>query len=92
MSCSFFPAVFSAVRQTNLVFCMVIFCGIIMVILWLYLSDELNRNVCRSRIIAVGLLHGRVVKGVGHLGNGEAMEAGGREFDRRPGHYIRMSF
>ena len=28
-------------------------------------------------------LHGRVVKGVGHLGNGEAMEAGGREFDLR---------
>ena len=24
-------------------------------------------------------LHGRVVKGVGHLGNDEAMEAGGRE-------------
>ena len=27
-------------------------------------------------------LHGRVVKGVGHLGHDEAMEAGGREFDR----------
>ena len=25
-------------------------------------------------------LHGRVVKGVGHLGHDEAMEAGGREF------------
>ena len=25
-------------------------------------------------------LHGRVVKGVGHLGHVEAMEAGGREF------------
>ena len=37
-------------------------------------------------------LHGRVVKGVGHLGNDEAMEAGGREFDPRPGHYSRMSF
>ena len=32
--------------------------------------------------------HGRVVKGVGHLGHDEAMEAGGREFDPRPGHYI----
>ena len=31
-------------------------------------------------------LHGRVVKGVGHLGHDEAMEAGGREFDPRPGH------
>ena len=29
--------------------------------------------------------------GVGHLGHDEAMEAGGREFDPRPGHY-RMSF
>ena len=26
-------------------------------------------------------LHGRVVKGVGHLGQDEAMEAGGREFE-----------
>ena len=25
--------------------------------------------------------HGRVVKGVGHLGHDEAMEAGGREFN-----------
>ena len=29
---------------------------------------------------------------VGHLGHDEAMEAGGREFDPRPGHYSRMSF
>ena len=29
-------------------------------------------------------LHGRAVKGVGHLGHDEAMEAGGREFDPRP--------
>ena len=28
-----------------------------------------------------------MVKGVGHLGHDEAMEAGGREFDPRPGHY-----
>ena len=34
----------------------------------------------------------RVVKGVGHLGHDEVMEAGGREFDPRPGHYSRMSF
>ena len=31
-------------------------------------------------------------KGVGHLGHDEAMEAGGREFNPRPGHYSRMSF
>ena len=31
-------------------------------------------------------------KGMGHLGNDEAMEAGDREFDPRPGHYSRMSF
>ena len=37
-------------------------------------------------------LHGRVGKGVGHLGHDEAMEAGGREFKPRPGHYSRMSF
>ena len=43
-------------------------------------------------IFAWKSLHGRVVKGVGHLGNDEAMEAGGREFDPRPGHYSRMSF
>ena len=33
-------------------------------------------------------LHGRVVKGVGLLVHDEAMEAEGREFDPRPGHYI----
>ena len=37
-------------------------------------------------------LHGRVVKGVGHHGHDEVMEAGGREFDPRPGHYSKMSF
>ena len=37
-------------------------------------------------------LHGRVVKGVGPIGHDEVMEAGGREFDPRPGHYSRMSF
>ena len=36
-------------------------------------------------------LHGRVVKGVGHLGNNEAMVAGGRELDPRSGHCSRMS-
>ena len=30
--------------------------------------------------------HCRVVKGAGHLGNDEVMEAGGQEFDPRPGH------
>ena len=33
----------------------------------------------------------RVVKGMGHLDDDEAMEAGGREFDPRPGHYSGMS-
>ena len=28
-----------------------------------------------------------MVKDVGHLGHDEATEAGGREFDPRPGHY-----
>ena len=37
-------------------------------------------------------VYGRVVKGVGHLGHDEVMEAGGCEFDPRPGHYSRMSF
>ena len=39
-----------------------------------------------------GTLDRRVVKGVGHLGHDEVMEAGGREFDPRQGHYSRMSF
>ena len=30
--------------------------------------------------------------GVGHLVHDEAIEAGGREFDPRPGHYSRMNF
>ena len=34
-------------------------------------------------------IHGRVPR---HLGHDDAMEAGGREFDPRPGHYSRMSF
>ena len=33
-----------------------------------------------------------MVKGVGHLGHDGAMEAGGREFDPRPGRYSGMSF
>ena len=49
---------------------------------------EGNPDKCQT----IMRLHGRVVKGVGHLGHGEAMEAGGREFDPRPGHYSRMSF
>ena len=31
-------------------------------------------------------------KSVRHLGRDGAMEAGGRKFDPRPGHYSRMSF
>ena len=49
---------------------------------------EGNLDKCQT----IMRLHGRVVKGVGHLGHSEAMEAGGREFDPRPGHYSRMSF
>ena len=45
---------------------------------------ELVVELCR--------LHGRVVKGVGHLGHVEVMEAGGREFDPRPGRYTTTSF
>ena len=37
-------------------------------------------------------LCGRVVKGVGHLGHDEAMEAGGREFEPRPGHSSRSFY
>ena len=37
-------------------------------------------------------LRSRLVKGhIGHV-HDEAMEAEGREFDPRPGHYSRMSF
>ena len=35
--------------------------------------------------------HKEAFKGVGHLGHDEVMEAGGREFDPRPGHNSRMS-
>ena len=41
-------------------------------------------------VVDVVGLHGRVVKGVRHLGHDEATEAGGR--DPRPGHYSMMSF
>ena len=41
-----------------------------------------------SEVLHTPSLHGRVVKGVGHHGHDEAMEAGGREFNPRPGHYI----
>ena len=37
-------------------------------------------------------LHGRGGEGVGHLGDDEALEAGGREFDPRPGRYSRINF
>ena len=44
-----------------------------------------------ERLVA-GARHGRVGKGVGHLGHDEAMEAGGRELYPRPGPYSTMSF
>ena len=37
-------------------------------------------------------IHGRGVKGAAHLGHDAVMEAGGREFDPRPGHYGGISF
>ena len=53
-----------------------------------------NNLLCMSLHSSVNSnrLHGRVVKGVGHIGHDEAMEVGGREFDPRPGHYSRMIF
>ena len=51
--------------------------------MFIILCDKLMIDFCG---------HGRVVKGVGHLGHDEVMGAGGREFDPRPGHYSRMSF
>ena len=53
--------------------------------------DTLNHDILLQKLKHYGI-HGRVVKGVGHLGHDEVMEAGGREFDPRPGHYSRMSF
>ena len=56
----------------------------------------LAQNVLRTQrgghIIKEDEDNGRVVKGVGHLGHDEAVEAGGRESDPRPVHYSRMSF
>ena len=37
-------------------------------------STHVSPHLCSDTV------HGRVVKGVGHLGHDEAMEAGGREF------------
>ena len=52
------------------------------------IEPTLLRGECSWKYVA----YGRVFKGVGHLGHDEAMEAGGREFDPRPGHYSRMRF
>ena len=55
----------------------------------LNLVDAASHN---SHIVVVYRLYKPWPRGVGHLGHDEAMEAGGREFDPRPGHYSRMSF
>ena len=55
-------------------------------------TDSKQGRECQRGAPSRHRLHGRVVKGVGHLGHNEAMEVGGREFDPRPGHYSRMSF
>ena len=40
-------------------------------------------------LVIINFLHGC---DVGHLGHDEALEAGGRELEPRPGHYSRLSF
>ena len=50
------------------------------------------QHAFRCRPILCTSSHSRVVKVVARLGHDEAMEAGGREFEPRPGHYSRMSF
>ena len=51
-----------------------------------------HRTIINLSLSMSSGLHGRVIKGVGHLGHDEAVEAGGREFNPRPGHYSRMNF
>ena len=58
----------------------------------LYIEPPTSAPVAAFRFQRVSVRHDRMVKGVGHLGNDESMEVGGREFDPRPGHYSRMSF
>ena len=50
------------------------------------------RIICFVNFPLKATLHGQVGNGMGHLGHDEAMEAGGREFEPRPGHYSRASF
>ena len=57
-----------------------------------YADVSLSEAVDVFVICAHLRLRGRVVKGVGHFGHEEAVEAGGREFDPRPGLYRRRSF
>ena len=55
----------------------------------MHLQDFARRDATsRSNHLKKVYMHGRVR----HLGHDEAMEAGGHEFDPRPGHYSRMSF
>ena len=58
--------------------------------IYIYIILIVGLESCNSHVLYMDC--GQVVKGVGHLGNDEAMEAGGREFDPRPGHYSRTSF
>ena len=52
--------------------------------LHVHIRDTTSRSNHAKKVY----MYGRV----GHLGHDEAMEAGGLEFDPRPGHYSRMSF
>ena len=55
-------------------------------------GEQTNKQYLAIPPYDTARIHGRVVKGMGHLGHNEAMEAGGREFDPRPGHYSRIRF
>ena len=52
----------------------------LLIIIWYEVSRPELTFVFVSHVVVKYRLHGRVVKGVGHLGHDEAMEAGGREF------------
>ena len=45
------------------------------------INDDTRTRKPMAYRVSSGRFHGRVGKGVGHLGHDEAMEAGGREFD-----------
>ena len=53
-----------------------------MLLMFTYYGERCITLLCFEKLIIISLdrLHGRVVKGMGHLGHDEAMEAGGREF------------